>query len=196
MKFLLTLIGLLLATTLFGQNVADSLYSSGKKNAQGGEYVLAIEQLEQLLVLRPGDYDGQVLLARVLYWKGDYTKSLKLIEPALVKAPGDAETQLLYLNLLIVTNQMSALLVHLTNLPVPMQEQAAFKFAKIKALYLAEEHEEALDALNIYLVNVPEHLQARQLQQVLVRLVANQAILADIEMSSFDIPLTNWYSLA
>jgi len=196
MKIFLTAIILLLSTGLYAQTTADSLYLSGKKSAQAGDYSLAIQQLEQLLSLRPADYDGQMLLARVYYWQKDFVKSVSLLEPTLKRAPSDAETQLLYLEVLLASQKTTELLNHLASLPESMQEQADFKYNKIKALHQAARYEEALEAINIYLVNTPDHLQARQLQQLLTRLVANQAILIDMEMSTFNVPLDNWYSFA
>lgn len=196
MKLILTAIALLISTLLSAQNTADSLYSSAKLAAQSGKYDLAVQQLEQLLQLRPTDYDGQVLLGRVYYWKGDFKLALKLVEAAVVRVPSDTETQLLYLNLLLASTQPARLLEHMSNLPHDMQQLGAFEFCRIKALQLAGKNEEALQALNSYLVQYPENQQARQLEQLLIRLVANQAILIDAEMSSFNVPLDNWYTLA
>lgn len=196
MKILLIACIYLFSVDLNAQSSADSLYLAGKKAAQAGEYTLAIMQLEQLLSLRPDDYDAQTYLARVYYWKKDFSKSISLLEPALKRVPSDSETQLLYLEVLLADQKTPVVLNHIATLPSSMQEQAAFKYTKIKALHQSERHKEALEAINSFLVSTPDHLQARQLQQVLARLVARQAILIDLEMSSFNVPLDNWYSLA
>jgi len=187
---------MLLSAVLFAQNHADSLYLTAKNSAYAGNYSIAIQQLEQLLVLRPGDYDGQVLLARTYYWQGELNKSLLLLTPAVRRAPNDVETQLLYLDVLLANKQSEDVLSHLLTRTAAEQEKAGFKFRYIKALYQLKRYEEALDAVNIYLVATPDNLSARELQQQLIRLVANQALLLEMEMSSFDVPLSNWYSLA
>lgn len=196
MKFLLIIVVLLTSTLALAQTTADSLYVSAKTAAQSGKYETAIEQLEQLLQLRPGDYDGSVLLARVRYWKGDYTAAINLVEPALKRVTSDTETQLLYLNILLAMNEPERMLEVLGKLTVAMQQMSDFEFCRIRALQLAGKNEAALLALNSFLVKNPENQQARQLEPVLNRLVANQAILIDAEMSRFNVPLDNWYSIA
>ncbi len=196
MKLALTLVAVLYSSLLLAQSNADSLYNAAKIAVQEEKYNLAIGQLEEMLQLRPLEYDGRILLARIYYWKLDYSLAITTLSPVVHRAPSDAETQLLYLNLLLATKQLEQLNEHLAGLPIEIQQQGAFEFCRIQALQLAGKNEEALLAINSYLVLYPDNSQARQLQQLLIRLVANQAILVDIEMNHFNVPIDNWYSLA
>lgn len=196
MKVLLIGIGMLLSLSLNAQNGVDSLYEAGKVAAKAGNYDTAKEKLEDFLRVRSGDYDATVLLARVYYWQGKPLKALEIVESILNQASNDSETQLFLLDLLLATKQEERLLAYFMTLPSAMQKKPAFQFCRIKAWYQLERHEEALTALQSYLVSFPENQQARQLEQQLIRLLAKQAILLDLDFSSFNVPLDNWYSLA
>lgn len=191
-----TLLFWLVFIPAWAQQPVKSNYEKGREAAFLGEYEQAVTFLQQALTETPHDYDSKVMLARVYYWKQQTDSARYYLEAVLPLAAEDAETQLLYLQLLLSVSEAEKLLTHYKQLAPEISRKQAFRYQQILALEAIGKEKAALDSLEKLLVTAQSLPQARAKLHQLQRKLVKHKVGTEIDYSTFDVPLKDWYGLA
>ncbi len=196
MKVLLTVLFAGLVLLSRAQPLPDSLYLAGRDAAQSGKLTTAAGTLEKLLLIRTDEYDGRVLLARVYYWQGKNDSAYQTLMPALERVKTDQEAWLLHFDILLASKNAGKLLKQYDTLDESLKPTSAFRFKRVQALRMLKREDEAYDSLFVLQKEFPAEQQIQKLYGELKAGKLKNSLLLDLEYNIFNVPLSDWKSLA